>query len=151
MFGRLLYDEYKVPIGLIATSWGGTRVEAWSSPAALANCGLKHHEEPKSPQNSYSVLWNAMICPFLNMTIKGAIWYQGEANSLYNSEIYSGTFPEMINDWRKKWCEGTGGSTDQMFPFGFVQVIVDLVPEKNILRMFPLETLPSNIPVSQTQ
>ena len=28
-----------------------------------------------------SVLWNAMIYPLLNMTIKGAIWYQGEANS----------------------------------------------------------------------
>lgn len=24
-----------------------------------------------------SVLWNAMIHPLLNMTIKGAIWYQG--------------------------------------------------------------------------
>ena len=28
-----------------------------------------------------SVLWNAMIYPFLNMTIKGAIWYQGESNA----------------------------------------------------------------------
>ena len=28
-----------------------------------------------------SVLWNAMIYPFLYMTIKGAIWYQGEANA----------------------------------------------------------------------
>ncbi len=32
-------------------------------------------------QNNASVLWNAMIHPFLNMTIKGAVWYQGEANS----------------------------------------------------------------------
>ena len=31
--------------------------------------------------NQHSVLWNAMIYPFLNMTIKGAIWYQGEANA----------------------------------------------------------------------
>jgi sialate O-acetylesterase len=29
----------------------------------------------------HSVLWNAMIYPFLNMTIKGAIWYQGESNA----------------------------------------------------------------------
>ena len=28
-----------------------------------------------------TVLWNAMIYPFLNMTIKGAIWYQGESNA----------------------------------------------------------------------
>ncbi|XP_066929967.1 sialate O-acetylesterase-like [Clytia hemisphaerica] len=137
MFGRRLYDQYKIPIGLIATSWGGTRIEAWSSPTALAKCKLKHHEEPKSPQNSYSVLWNAMIYPFLNMTIKGAIWYQGEANSLYNSEIYACTFPEMINDWRKKWFEGTNGSTDQMLPFGFVQLatIDPKIPEQRFPRI----------------
>lgn len=30
-----------------------------------------------SPKDRNSVLWNAMIHPLLNMTIKGAIWYQG--------------------------------------------------------------------------
>ena len=29
------------------------------------------------PQEN-SLLWNAMIHPFLNMTIYGAIWYQGQ-------------------------------------------------------------------------
>jgi sialate O-acetylesterase len=29
-FGKLLYDELKVPIGLIDTSWGGKRVEAFT-------------------------------------------------------------------------------------------------------------------------
>ena len=33
----------------------------------------------------HSVLWNAMIYPFLNMTIKGAIWYQGESSAGINS------------------------------------------------------------------
>ena len=33
--------------------------------------------------HEHSVLWNAMMHPFLPMTIKGAIWYQGEANSGY--------------------------------------------------------------------
>ena len=28
--------------------------------------------------NAASVLWNDMIHPFLNMTIYGAIWYQGK-------------------------------------------------------------------------
>lgn len=28
-FGRNLYQEYKVPIGLINSSWGGTRIEDW--------------------------------------------------------------------------------------------------------------------------
>ena len=78
-------------VGLIATDWGGTRVEAWSSPDALKKCKKETDEslskervaEPQTTAspNDPSVLWNAMIHPFLNMTIKGAVWYQGESNS----------------------------------------------------------------------
>ncbi len=35
-FGRDLYQKLKVPIGLIHTSWGGTVVESWMSPEAIA-------------------------------------------------------------------------------------------------------------------
>lgn len=35
-FARDLYNKYNVPIGLINTSWGGTRVEAWISKAAYS-------------------------------------------------------------------------------------------------------------------
>lgn len=35
---------------------------------------------PGSP----SVLWNGMMYPLLQMTIYGAIWYQGEANAGIN-------------------------------------------------------------------
>ncbi len=34
-FGRMLYNELQVPIGLVHTSWGGTVAEAWTSAAAL--------------------------------------------------------------------------------------------------------------------
>lgn len=37
-FGRDIYDYVKYPIGLVDTDWGGTPVEAWSSPDALAKC-----------------------------------------------------------------------------------------------------------------
>ncbi|MEJ2506774.1 MAG: sialate O-acetylesterase, partial [Ignavibacteriaceae bacterium] len=30
-FGRKLYEELKIPIGLIHSSWGGTPVESWTS------------------------------------------------------------------------------------------------------------------------
>ena len=39
-YGKNLYDEFKRPIGLIATNWGGTPVEAWSSPDALKKCNI---------------------------------------------------------------------------------------------------------------
>lgn len=60
-------------------------MEAWSSPDALKKCkkeleGSPIMEKVEGP-GTPSVLWNAMMHPLINMTIKGAIWYQGEANS----------------------------------------------------------------------
>lgn len=34
-FGRHLHQALKVPVGLINTSWGGTRIEAWTSRESL--------------------------------------------------------------------------------------------------------------------
>ena len=39
-YGKNIYDQYKKPIGLIATDWGGTPVESWSSPDALRQCNI---------------------------------------------------------------------------------------------------------------
>jgi hypothetical protein len=73
------------------------------------------------PRN-LSCLWNAMIVPFLNVTIYGSIWYQGEENAERPMYAYNCTFPAMIDDWRAKWYLSTQHNTDPMFPFGFVQV-----------------------------
>lgn len=35
-FGLQLYKKLNVPIGLINTSWGGTRIEPWTDPAGFA-------------------------------------------------------------------------------------------------------------------
>jgi sialate O-acetylesterase len=35
-FGRDLYKQYKVPVGLLVSSWGGTPAEAWVSAEGLA-------------------------------------------------------------------------------------------------------------------
>ncbi len=36
-FARELYNELKIPIGLINTTWGGTQVESWTSREAFEN------------------------------------------------------------------------------------------------------------------
>lgn len=41
--GKYLYDELKIPIGLVASTWGGTPIEAWSPPSVLKIC----HEPPR--------------------------------------------------------------------------------------------------------
>ncbi|KAM8769607.1 sialate O-acetylesterase [Acanthopagrus schlegelii] len=119
LFGRYMYENLKYPIGLVESCWGGTPVEAWSSSRALQKCGLNPSDD--SPKDN-SVLWNAMIHPLLNMTIKGAIWYQGEANTIYHQDTYNCSFPAMIDDWRMAFHEGSGWQTAHDFPFGFVQL-----------------------------
>jgi sialate O-acetylesterase len=69
--------------------------------------------DPKSP-NRPSLLYNAMINPFIQYAIKGAIWYQGESNAGRGYQ-YRELFPTMIKDWRAKWGRGN-------FPFYFVQL-----------------------------
>jgi len=59
-------------------------------------------------------LFNAMISPLLNYSMKGVIWYQGESNAERPVE-YRELFPAMIQDWREKWNQGG-------FPFLFVQL-----------------------------
>ena len=61
-----------------------------------------------------SALYNGMVSPVLPYQIKGAIWYQGEAN-VGRADQYAKIFPAMIQDWREAW-----GIKD--FPFYFVQI-----------------------------
>jgi len=115
---------------LISSNWGGTFIQAWSSPDALAKCAhaRKYEVEEIEGQyqttpkigdgpnpNQYSALWNAMIVPFLRTTIKGALWYQGE-NNAGDPADYTCQFPAMIADWRAKFVQQNN------FPFFFVQL-----------------------------
>ena len=65
------------------------------------------------PNNSASMLYNAMINPLIPYGIAGVIWYQGESNT-ERAYQYRSSFPLMIADWRNHW--------KQPFPFLFVQI-----------------------------
>lgn len=63
-----------------------------------------------------STLFNAMIAPYVNYTVKGFLWYQGETDHEGVKALnYSRVFPALIQDWRKQWGEGN-------LPFFFVQI-----------------------------
>jgi sialate O-acetylesterase len=118
-FGLMLNRALDVPIGLINTSWSGTRIEPWISEE-----GLKRFEWVELPDKSGSqvnlspqtptVLFNTMINPIAGFGIRGAIWYQGESNRL-EPDRYLKLLPGMIEDWRRVWEIGE-------FPFYYVQI-----------------------------
>ncbi|XP_024413174.1 sialate O-acetylesterase isoform X1 [Desmodus rotundus] len=126
LFGRYLYDTLQYPIGLMSSSWGGTPIEAWSSGRSLKACGVPKQgfvpPDSVTGPSEHSVLWNAMIHPLCSVSLKGAIWYQGEANVNFNRDLYNCTFPALIEDWRQTCHRGSQGQTERLFPFGFVQL-----------------------------
>jgi sialate O-acetylesterase len=60
--------------------------------------GIAAHLQP-------AALFNAMVAPITNYTVKGFCWYQGESNAGKPSE-YATLLPALINDWRNKWQLG---------------------------------------------
>lgn len=119
LYARRVYQELGKPIGLVDAAWGGTLIEAWSSPTALQSCAIPDYENP-NPQNTNSALWNGMVAPLRQLTVRGFLWYQGEANAGHNNDEYSCTFPALIQDWRQQFS--TLGQTLPEAPFGFVQL-----------------------------
>ena len=59
-------------------------------------------------------LYNGMIAPLVGYGIRGAIWYQGEANA-GRGYVYRDQLAAMITGWREVWGQGD-------FPFGVVQL-----------------------------
>jgi sialate O-acetylesterase len=76
----------------------------------------KHAWRPEPASWGPAALYNGMVAPAIGFGIKGAIWYQGEANTgAARAPIYDKVFGAMITDWRRHWQEGD-------FPFFFVQL-----------------------------
>ncbi|UEG54830.1 beta galactosidase jelly roll domain-containing protein [Mucilaginibacter daejeonensis] len=49
-----------------------------------------------------SLLYNGMISPLVDHSVKGVLWYQGE-NNAQRAVQYRTALPLLINDWRKSW------------------------------------------------
>lgn len=120
-FAKKMQAKLQVPIGLVISNWGTTGAESWISQTGLKKFPnylyTKKNEDTSNNQinkNKPSVLFNSMIAPLINLSIKGVIWYQGETNTDRPIE-YKTLFPSLIKDWRTHWKSGD-------FPFLFVQL-----------------------------
>ncbi|MDD7885440.1 sialate O-acetylesterase [Flavivirga sp. 57AJ16] len=115
-FGKMLQETIGVPIGLISSNWGGTRVEAWIDEEGLREYDVGVLEDQaKGPEHNVSTtLFNAMINPMLGFNIAGVIWYQGESN-ITEADVYAERLELMVRRWRELWGVGE-------FPFYYCQI-----------------------------
>ncbi len=82
---------------------------------------------PVIAQNEPTALFNAMISPYTQLSLKGILWYQGESNA-HSPENYDALLRALITDWRTKF-------NDQNIPFIYAQLPnfmeVNYLPEES--------------------
>jgi sialate O-acetylesterase len=115
-FGRELHKQLNVPIGLIESSWGGTKIESWTPPEGFAAVPALKDIKLKPPHDLQQnmALFNGQLHPLVPVGIRGAIWYQGESN-MGEGMLYTERMKALIGGWRQVWGQGD-------FPFYFVQI-----------------------------
>lgn len=127
-FARQLKAELGVPIGVIATPWGGATVEAFMSPRTLATVpggpafvekyskkqDAVANDDPRRPFH----LYYGMILPVAPFGKRGVIWYQGESNA-GRAVNYDALMRSLIEEWRALWNQP---NAHRDFPFLTVQL-----------------------------
>lgn len=128
-FGKTLHGELGVPIGLLQSAWGGSRIEPWTPPCGfegfdsladireqIKNFPAGFGTDPKKGQQERqypTAMYNAMIHAHIPFAIKGAIWYQGESNR-HDGMLYLDKTAALLKGWHTLW--------GYEFPFYFVQI-----------------------------
>lgn len=120
-FARYLNEVLGIPVGLIISDWGGSKIQSWMSEQSIKPFGqdLSHIGRPFMPgskgnENKACTLYNAMIAPLLPYTIRGMLWYQGESNSS-EPVLYEKLMPAFVQGLRRDFGQGD-------FPFYYVQI-----------------------------
>ena len=103
VFGRKLQSELLVPIGLMNAAVAGTGIEGWLY--------VPPGEEPIKTKYQNFI---PQIEPLVGHAMRGALWYQGEANEK-DGKGYLPKLTQLIGGWRGVWKQGD-------FPFYFVQL-----------------------------
>jgi len=107
------------PIGIADTAIGGQRIEEFmvnstANACAMIGTGVWTGQ-----------LTGQQVVPFMDMTLKGFVWYQGENNmgnvkgNAMDGVGYACAMKQLITSWRAAWS-ATPGTTDPLAPFGVV-------------------------------
>ena len=120
-FADYLNRQLDVPVAVITAHIGGTRVQPWMSRESAVACGLdvQHLDtavnlKTREVHQLPAMIYNGMVAPATNFTVKGMLWYQGESNSS-DPDLYDRLMPVFVADMREKFGLGE-------IPFYYVQV-----------------------------
>jgi sialate O-acetylesterase len=108
-FAKELADKLKVPVGIISTSWGGTRVEQWTPPTSYQNSPL--FKDSIAGKADFKIdgiipgkMFESMVRPIIPYSIKGFIWYQGESNlMIHDTATFVAKTKLMLDTWKRLW------------------------------------------------
>ena len=98
-------ETVEKPFHIAHDKWEKDRVAAKAANQPIPPEPAYPNTRPKSPdgnEGEYTTLFNGMINPLIPYGMKGAIWYQGEANSGPNNG-YDVMLRTLILDWRGRW------------------------------------------------
>jgi sialate O-acetylesterase len=90
------------------------KVESTFSPLPPEALALRPKPNGLNSKAAAASLYNGMVSPLMPLSIKGAVWYQGESN-VTRAREYRDLLFTMITDWREQWGQGE-------FPFYIVQL-----------------------------
>ena len=105
--------EADVPVGVIMVASSGSPVSQLMSDEAVKKSGYTRYEN----DIPVSGMYNALMHPFINMTIKGMLYYQGESEQGLAKSNY-GKYNEYVNIY----VEDLREKMNQNFPFYYVQL-----------------------------
>lgn len=132
-FGHKLYQNLNIPVGLVVSAIPGAGTQAFvkrevlEEDTMLKRVYLDPYQNVISTQKKVdslglfpavtkpTLIYNAIIHPMFNLSIKGMIYYQGESNITDKREHYIPLFKAMVADFRKEFKQGE-------LPFYFTQI-----------------------------
>ena len=117
-FAKQVTEVLDIPVGLVISSWGGSRIESWMNEKTLASIDGVDIEAARSSKlkmhHRLGCMYDTMLWPVRNFTARGFLWYQGESN-IFNYYCYAPMMTAMVQLWREVWEAPN-------MPFYYVQI-----------------------------